>query len=118
VALVKGLNAYQRRVVNTMLSGYSAGRYRPRPLIQTKTFERLASRSLANAEGSVDQLEKLEVIDRKLARALQGFGVRTVAELFRRDIGTLKDADRSQVMRARERVIAHARLAKRRPPNP
>jgi hypothetical protein len=114
--LVNGLNAYQRRVVNIMQSGHSAGRYRPRPFVETTTFARLAARSLIGVELDIDRLVDLEVLEADQAQGLRRIGVRGVGALFARELDTLDKSERATVRLARERVISAVRAARGRPP--
>jgi hypothetical protein len=96
----------------------SAGKYRLRPLILTKTLSASPrARSPALVAPSTSS-RSLKVVDPKLLAAVRSLDVRTVAELFGREIAALADVDRSRVLLARERAIAHVRRAPSSPESP
>ncbi len=72
------LNAAQFRVQAAMLRGLSAGFYRPRPLIETRTFRRLAVLALRKTK-----LPPRSVLgDARAAATLEKTAAKTVGELF------------------------------------
>jgi hypothetical protein len=111
IEFANALNRYQRRVMNTMVSGVTSGRYHARRFVDTTTFQRLASLSLGRLPTVVDRLAELAVIDSSVAARLTALGFGTVGEVFRADLGTLNPPERQLLSEVRDRVVANVREA-------
>jgi hypothetical protein len=84
--LANQVNLFQRKIINTMMSGFSAGQYEPRPLVQTRTVRRLINLTMRNVPLDLNQLVKQKHLSRAEALSVQRAGAKTVADLFGKEI--------------------------------
>ncbi|MEU9324088.1 hypothetical protein AB0D91_09755 [Streptomyces canus] len=95
-------NRFQRRVAQTMLSGFTAGTYKARSFTQTRTARSLAQHTLRRST-----LPSAVLIEKGLATKAELKAVgspRTVGELFVRK-ARMKDADAAILTTVRSRLV-------------
>jgi hypothetical protein len=108
VALADSLNTAQHEVARVMVSGVSAGAYRPRPFYRTATFRRLAEISFATLDTDLSSLVKAGVIDDDFAKRAGRAKLRTTADVMRFGRNRLGEDDRELVTELRDRMVRNA----------
>jgi hypothetical protein len=91
-----------------MVSGVSAGAYRPRPFYRTATFRRLAEISFATLDTDLSSLVKAGVIDDDFAKRAGRAKLRTTADVMRFGRNRLGEDDRELVTELRDRMVRNA----------
>jgi hypothetical protein len=109
--LANQINLFQRKIINTMMSGFSAGQYKPRPLVQTQTVRRLINLTMRNVPLDLNQLVKRGHLSRADSQSVQRAGARTIADLFRKEIEAAREIDRKRLNAVRNKVIEAALTA-------
>jgi hypothetical protein len=103
--LVNQINASQKTIMNAMLSGFSAGQYKPRPLGDTRTFRRLVNLALRRFRLGLDQAVSGGHLSQADVAALRKFGARTIGDLFGPEIERAPALDRRRLNAIRNKVV-------------
>jgi hypothetical protein len=107
VRLANQFNVSQQRIMDTMLSGFSAGRYRPRRFVDTRTFRALVAETLSRAPITIEQFRRPGVLSARTLQALRRGGVGSVSDLFAIQGPAALRAERDQLIVARRAVLNH-----------
>jgi hypothetical protein len=103
ISLANQMNLMQSRIVKSMISGISSGKYEPRPFFRTKAFMRLAGISPISQKISLIDLHRLDYLDRETTQMLKKNNISTVSELFSPDPRRLFEGDlkniRAQILK-------------------
>ncbi len=94
-----------------MISGFSAGQYQPRPLVQTQTVRRLMNLSMRNVRLDLNKLVTQKHLSRADVQIIKRAGAKTVADLFGREIEAARGIDRKRLNAVRNKVIEAALAA-------
>jgi hypothetical protein len=109
-------NGFQRRLSNSMLSGFSSGRYKARPITETKVFSDLTRITLARSNTKIDSRELTQVLlvgDQKFLKVL---GMDTVGDVFHPEFRTNPNIDFSKLEAIRKKIEAHVLKPSQRSP--
>lgn len=100
-------NRFQQEVTQSMLSGFTADRYRSRAFPETDTFRELTGVSLERIKADADVLVETDVLTREELQLFERFRVKTVGDLFDKRLDEDPDVDGETLRDVRERIMAH-----------
>jgi hypothetical protein len=116
--LANQVNLFQRKIINTMVSGFSAGQYKPRNLIQTDTIRRLINLTMRNVPLDLNQLVKQGHLKQSEVQYIQRAGAKTVGDLFGTEIEGAREVERKRLNAVRNKVIEVVLAPTRRKESP
>jgi hypothetical protein len=100
-------NRFQGRIINSMLSGFSSGRYKPRPITETKVFADLTSLALQQLDIEIGTPAITRALKREDVQYLKRLRVNTVGKLFSVESNKIPAADRVQLDKIRKVIQEH-----------
>ena len=100
------MNQLSQRIASALVSGFSAGSYKPRSLVETDTFRRLAFSALGKRAMPLSALVELGYMDAKTAAGFESNDVHSVADLFSPKVDGSRAVDVSTLAKARHMVLA------------
>ena len=103
-------NRFQGRIVNSMLSGFSSGRYKPRPITETKAFSDLTRLALQQSGVDIGSPVVTKVLKRAEIQYIKRLGVKTIGKLFDAELDKVTAVDRDRLNEIRGKIEKHALL--------
>jgi hypothetical protein len=85
--LVNQMNIHQRRIIKSMISGFSAGNFEPVEFMKSKTFKRLTRESIQNLNIPLSKLVELGYLTEREADFLTKSRIPTIGDIFKGDLG-------------------------------
>ncbi|WP_458208670.1 hypothetical protein [Haladaptatus sp. NG-SE-30] len=101
-------NRFQNDITQSMLSGFTADRYRQRTFSETEAFRELTRFSLGRIEVDADVLVETGVLTEEELQLLRRFGVKEIREVFDERLSENPNVDEETLRDIRERITSHA----------
>jgi hypothetical protein len=100
-------NRFQRRVVNAILSGFTAARYTPKLVTETKTFSDLTRLALRDTPVDVDTEALGYLLSREEIKFLKRLEVRKIGSIYDQNLDKIPGIDRTKLDEIRKKVEQH-----------
>lgn len=98
-------NLLQKRIIGKMVSGFSAGNYRPRPFSETNTFLRLARLTARNIELDLSALAKDGYLSKGMQVKFKKAGISTIGDLFSEETDENRAVNLEELRELREKIL-------------
>jgi hypothetical protein len=103
------MNLYQRSILKSMISGFSAGNYEPRSLIKTQTFLTQAKFSLQKLDLPLSELADLHYITYDEVAVLNRSKIITIGDVFK---DSLSQSNNPIVQKLRNAILSKIQLGR------